>query len=264
MKVLVTGGCGFIGYHLVSRLVKKGNLVTVVDDLSIKNPKFVPEANYRILPLSKIEKVYDSFDVIYHLAAISSISDSFKRPIKTIETNITGTAILLEKAAEEGSKFIFASTCAVYSLDKSYYSSTKSYGEELCRQANVELTVFRFCNVYGPGDNKGLISMLWNDHLEIFGSGENRRNYVHVEDVVDALVSKNRRDIFEVCSEDVFSVNELVKKTGISVEFTDMQPGHDYSIEITKSNLRNWAPKHKLVDYIEEMNAKRLEEQIPF
>ena len=124
MKILVTGGCGFIGYHLVKHLVH-GNQVTVVDNCS-QPPKFVPQAYYRIMDINDIDIIYEKFDIIYHLAAISTITECYFDPKKAIDTNIKGTVSILNKAANDESRFIFASTCAIYGGDLSLYSTSSS------------------------------------------------------------------------------------------------------------------------------------------
>lgn len=273
MKILVTGGCGFIGYHLVERLVHV-NQVTVVDDCSQPNPKFVPQAYYRIMDINDIDTIYEKFDIIYHLAAVSSITECSYDPKRAIDTNIKGTVSVLNKAVNDKSHFIFASTCAVYGGDLSLYSMSKSVGEKLCNQYkefDLKSTIFRISNVYGENGQKGILHKIEDaankmDVISLIGGGTNFRNYVHVEDVVSALTSDNRNDVFDIFTNDYFTAKDLISKIKeVQTKNVKMEAGHNYSITpgIQTNIIQNWAPKHKLVDYIEEIN-QRLDDFVPF
>jgi len=277
MKVLVTGGCGFIGHHLVQQLVKT-NSVTVVDNLTRKKPKFIAEATYRILDINEIDKIYDKFDVIYHLAAIPSIDECEHDPKKAIYVNVNGTMALLNKAMRDNSRFIFASTCAVGT--GSIYGLSKFTAENLCHyyQHNYRLnsTIFRLFNVYGPGC-RGIFNAIENclmigAKFEVIGNGRNHRGYIHVEDVVDVLINTNvcTSEIYDVVSpEDFFSVNEILEKFDVSIMEGPMRQGHNY--DITKCHLNLGANliessqiKHKLEDFINEINERVESSFVPF
>lgn len=109
MRCLVTGGCGFIGTRLVDKLVKEGCHVTVVDLKASKRPLH-KQVVYRFMDINEIDALSDRFDVIFHLAAVSSISASEKDPLNCYRVNVLGTASVLEKAKRDGSKVMFAST----------------------------------------------------------------------------------------------------------------------------------------------------------
>ncbi len=279
MNILVTGGCGFIGYHLVKHLVD-GNHVTVVDNISEFNPRYVSDACYRIFDIKDVNchrhLANEKFDVIYHLAAVSTISDSFKDPQKTMDVNVGGTIALLEKAKRDGSEFIFASTCAIYGEDFSPYALSKSFGETLCTRYKenfkLKTTIFRISNVYGERDQKGILYKIEKAAREmgtinLIGDGDNFRNYVHVEDVVSALTSDNRGGVFDIATEDFYTLNDLINGIiEVRTKKTKMELGHDYSIvpETQKNIVKNWVPRHKLIDYITQINQRIDDMNVPF
>ncbi|HEX9261918.1 MAG TPA: NAD-dependent epimerase/dehydratase family protein [Candidatus Bathyarchaeia archaeon] len=213
-RILVTGGAGFIGYHLCRKLTNLGCDVTIYDNLSngkIKNVKDVPKAKFikgDILDFEKLCKT-DKVDIIYHLAAQVVVPYSMENPTEDFDTNARGTLNVLEKARKDSSRLIFASSAAVYGnptqlpTPESYgfhpfscYGLSKVVGEEYCEiytsQYGLDVTVFRFANVYGSRCH-GVISDFLDkldknsEKLEIIGTGQQSRDFVHVFDVVEAL-----------------------------------------------------------------------------
>ena len=221
-RILVTGGAGFIGYHLCRKLTNLGCDVTIYDNLSngkIKNVKDVPKAKFikgDILDFEKLCKT-EKVDIIYHLAAQVVVPYSMENPTEDFDTNARGTLNVLEKARKDSSRLIFASSAAVYGnptqlpTPESYgfhpfscYGLSKVVGEEYCEiytsQYDLDVTVFRFANVYGSRCH-GVINDFLDkldknsEKLEIIGTGQQSRDFVHVFDVVEALyysaVAKN-------------------------------------------------------------------------
>jgi UDP-glucose 4-epimerase len=225
MKVLVTGGAGFIGSHLVDRLVKCGNNVRVIDNLSTGNLSNI-EGHIKggkvdfikgdINNFETVKKAVKDCDAIAHLAAIISVPFSMKNPKLTCETNIGGTLNLLSKAAEEGvRKFVFISSCAVYGDPKylpvdevhptnplSPYAESKLLGERYClgfhERQLLKSVVFRLFNVYGQrqglNEYSGVITKFLGQMrqglpLVIYGDGSQTRDFVHVSSVVEVVHS---------------------------------------------------------------------------
>jgi len=225
MKALVTGGAGFIGSHLVDSLVERGYTIRVIDNLSTgklskiasllksKNVDFI-EGDIRDSETAK--KCIHGIDAVYHLAATTSVPFSLKNPELTYDTNVTGTLNLLTQCAEQKvSKFIFSSSCAVYGEPMnlpinekhptnpiSPYAESKLEGEQHClnfhKKQRLKAVVLRLFNVYGTrqglNEYSGVITQFINRArkrlpLIIYGDGSQTRDFVHVRDVVEAILS---------------------------------------------------------------------------
>src|SRR5208283_4783589 len=220
-KILVTGGAGFIGFHLCSRLSDLTPNLTIYDNLSSgkkENVKDVPKANFvkgDILDLKKLCSL-EKADLIYHLAAQVVVPYSMENPLIDFETNAKGTLQVLEKARKDDAKLVFASSAAVYGDPAqlptteeygfhpvSRYGLSKVVGEEYCSmysdQYDLDITIVRFANVYGlrcHGVIHDFLDKIAKDpnKLEIIGTGLQSRDFVHVSDVVDALITVGSDD----------------------------------------------------------------------
>jgi UDP-glucose 4-epimerase len=214
-KILVTGGAGFIGYHLCSRLSKLTSNLTIYDNLSsgkMENVKDVPKAKLVKGDILDVKKLcsQEKADLIYHLAAQVVVPYSMENPMIDFETNAKGTLAVLEKARKDDAKLVFASSAAVYGNPAelptkedygfhpvSCYGLSKVVGEEYCGmyvdQYGLDITITRFANVYGlrcHGVIHDFLEKIAKNPatLEIIGTGLQSRDLVHVSDVVDALV----------------------------------------------------------------------------
>lgn len=222
--VLVTGGAGFIGSHLVDRLVDNGNAVLVLDNLStgklsniyehIKNGK-VDFVEGDIKDPEIVRACVKCVDVVLHLAAIVSVFFSVYDPKATLETNVNGTHNLLKAFAKERvGKFLLISSCAVYGepeylpVDEKHptnpvspYAESKLLAEKACldyqEKKLLKTTIFRLFNVYGPrqglNEYSGVITKFIDQikqklPLTIYGDGSQTRDFVHVSSVVDAAL----------------------------------------------------------------------------
>lgn len=230
MKILVTGGAGFIGSHVVDAYIDAGHEVAVIDDLSTGksdniNQKVKRNKKFYECDITDAEKIDDVFrkekpEIVNHHAAQVDVRKSMEDPTREILTNQIGTINLLNCAIENGIKrFIFASSAAVYGNESvfsqentickpiSLYGFSKLSCEEYIkyynRRYNLPYTVLRYPNVYGPRNKsgeKGVIQiffkkMISNEETIIFGSGKQTRDFIFVKDVVDAnkiLVSSNK------------------------------------------------------------------------
>ena len=227
MKVLVTGGAGFIGSHLVHRLLREGHGVVVVDefndfyDPAIKRANVaafadqveVIEASICDADLMKSLTYKDKFDAIVHIAARAGVRPSLENPRAYIETNITGTYNMLEAARAGGVQhFLFASSSSVYGLAKtvpfseslplpqtlSPYAATKLSGEHLCGNFShlygLRVACLRFFTVYGPGQRPDLAIHKFTDliyqgkPIPKFGEGQTRRDYTYVDDIIQGVM----------------------------------------------------------------------------
>jgi UDP-glucose 4-epimerase len=220
-KILVTGGAGFIGYHLCTKLSKLTDNLTIYDDLSsgkMENVKDVPSAKFvkGDILYQKSLMALPKQDLIYHLAAQVVVPYSMENPLIDFETNAKGTVCVLEKARKDDAKLVFASSAAVYGNPTqlpttedygfhpfSCYGLSKVVGEEYCQmyreQYGLDIVVTRFANVYGlrcHGVIHDFLDKLAKnpDKLEIIGTGQQSRDLVHVSDVTDLLVTVGQLD----------------------------------------------------------------------
>ena len=219
MKVLVTGGAGFIGTNLTLDLLSSGYEVKVFDDLSTglkaNIPKDAEFVNASILESSQIDKAIEDCEVVVHLAARGSVPRSIKDPIATHNVNATGTLNVLEAARTSNSHYIFSSSSSVYGsnmiLPKNEnmvlrpitpYAASKMSGEGLslayAKTYELPVSTFRFFNIFGPWQRpdheyaavlpKWISKCMKGDEIEIFGDGEQTRDFTYVGTVVNVLI----------------------------------------------------------------------------
>ena len=227
MKYLVTGGCGFIGGHLVEKLMsQKGNSVVVIDDCSsTANDRFhfVNGAEYHNHDISNynlIEPLFKKVNCVFHLAAKSRIQPTIDNPTETANVNFTGTCNVLESARKNKVKrVVFSSTSSIYGLKNkpplketmktdclNPYSVSKFAAENLCKMYydlyGLETVILRYFNVFGEREpTKGeyapivglfLRQKLNNEKLTIVGDGLQTRDFTHVQDVVAANLAAHK------------------------------------------------------------------------
>jgi UDP-glucose 4-epimerase len=301
MKILVTGGAGFIGFHLCKRLVEIGADVTIYDNLSsgkIQNVKDVPGAKFikgDILDLKQLCGLPKT-DLIFHLAAQVVVPYSMENPTEDFETNARGTLNVLEKARKDKARLIFASSAAVYGnpaklpTPESYgfhpfscYGLSKVVGEEYCdiyqQQYGLNMTIFRFANVYGSrchGVINDFLDKIQKDpkKLEIIGTGQQARDFVHISDVVDCLVSAitNEKTIGQTynlgfgkttkiidLATMMLDILKLSGKTAVTTTNVSWQGDINtiwFDISKAKRELK-WTPKIRLEDHIKTLIAER-------
>lgn len=220
MLVLVTGGAGFIGPRLIGRLVERGNLVRVFDDLSTGRLSNISElmktgaVNFikgDVRDATAVDIAASGCDLVYHLAAQSLVSFSTERPELDMEINIEGTLNVLRAIKKAQSKLVFSSSATVYGkvskaptpeseplVPYSFYGLSKLAAENYCRVYSelfgVPTVTLRLFNIYGPGTNKGVMIDLYRRllrdprRLEVLGTGFQLKDYLYIDDAVEALL----------------------------------------------------------------------------
>ena len=300
-KILVTGGAGFIGYHLCNKLSGLTESLTIYDNLSsgkIENVKDVPKATFvkgNILDLKKLCQLSKT-DLIYHLAAQVVVPYSMENPLEDFDINAKGTLCVLEKARKDDAKVVFASSAAVYGnptqlpTPESYgfhpfscYGLSKVVGEEYCQmyreQYGLDIVITRFANVYGlrcHGVIHDFLDKLTTNpnKLEIIGTGKQSRDFVHVSDVVNALIivgskEKSNGETYNLGVGKTVSILELAEliltilnlKNRTVVTTTNVSWQGDintiwFDISKVKKEL-GWNPKISLEESIKEVIADR-------
>ena len=282
MRILVTGGAGFIGSNLIQALLLSKHDVFSLDNYSTGyKSNEVEGCIYVNDDILNINKVFDiQFDVIFHLAALARIHPSFIKPHETFISNVNGTESVLEYARKHNSKVIFSgSSSRWHNPHQSPYATSKYIGEELCKMYkksfNLQVQVARFYNVYGPneiitGDYKTLIGV-WRDQmnnnkpLTIIGDGDQRRDFTYVGDIVDGLIlimNSNiyHEDAWELGTGLNYSINEIYKifeeKYNVSNIYIPDQSGN-YRVTLREDddtlNKLGWKPTDKLKQYIHSL-----------
>lgn len=272
-KILCTGCGGFIGSHLVDRLVSNGADVYVID--WVGSSAYNNGVKQYILKDIRDERAYSELpkiDTIFHLAGISSIGKAFKNPVRAFDINSQGTAMVLEFAAKDNSTVIYTSTSAIYSgINDNPYVYSKWLGEEHCKyyyhnNPQQEIAITRLFNVYGPRQEMkgkdmsvvGIFEDQWlnNIPLTITGTGEKRRDFIHVDDVVDALIeldiTTGISDLFQVGTGINVSIKELAAMFSENTRFIPAKPGEADTTLSTERNIVGWTPSRTISDYVKQ------------
>lgn len=281
MMILVTGGAGFIGTNLIKRLVNEGHRVVSLDnyDSGLKE-NHIDGVKYIDGDIEMVEYLKGEYDLVYHLAALSRIQPSFDDPTETFRVNTTGTRAVCEWARHNNVKVIYAgSSSRWHDPLQSPYACFKHMGEELCklyRKAyNLNVEIARFYNVYGPneiidGDWAAVIG-IWRRQVRdgksitIVGDGEQRRDFTHVDDIVDGLYkigvgTESHEDAWELGTGTNYSINEVYEmfksKFGVEKVYIPDQKGN-YRETLRENNdtieRLGWSPKDRLKEYIQSL-----------
>jgi UDP-glucose 4-epimerase len=285
-KFLITGGAGFIGTNLVEALVDQGAEVIVVDDLSegdaSRLPKDVIFHKLDVRDSNGLVEVMKGVDVVVHLAAQPRVQFSIDSPVEAHDVNVNGTLAVLEAAKKtEVKRVVFAASSAAYgdqetlplSVDlltdpKSPYALHKLIGEGMMKLWSdlygIETVSLRFFNVYGPYfDPDGPYALVIgrflklkaeNKALTITGDGEQTRDFIHVHDVVRAIIESSTNEtvghgeVLNIGSGVQTSINELVGIIGGEVEYIEErhEPRHTLADISKTKKLLDWSPEVKL------------------
>ena len=293
-KVLVTGGAGFIGSNLVDKLIKLNYNVTVIDNKSANsNATFYwndRAANYvyDICDYKSIRSLFDGVECVFHLAAEARIQPTLENPILAAQTNTVGTCTVLQCAKEAGvERVIYSSTSSAYGKNKNLpllesepnnclnpYSVTKTSGEELCKMYynlyGLKTIIFRYFNVYGPreplkGAYAPLVGIFLRQYkagepLTVVGDGEQRRDFTHIDDVVDANIKAAEVEhgaafgkVINVGTGKNYSVNDIAKMVGGTIINVPERKGEARETLASNTLLKQWldcSPKNRIENYI--------------
>ena len=257
MRCLVTGGAGFIGSHMAEALLERGHEVFVLDDLStgsaanIEPLKANPRFHYAIGSVTDsplVAEMVDQADVVFHLAAAVGVFLVVESPVRTIETNVRGTEVVLHHAAKKKRKIIIASTSEVYGHSEAVpfredadlalgpategrwsYACSKALCEFLAlayhRERGVPVVIARVFNTVGPRQTGryGMVvprfvgQALAGGPITVYGDGEQTRSFAYVGDTVRALIAlaeeeRAAGEIFNVGSDTEITINELAER----------------------------------------------------
>ena len=267
-KVLVTGGAGFIGSNLVKKLISDKNEVVVIDDLSsgfisnISNIDGVKYINGDIRNRKQVNDAIKGVEVVFHLAASVGNKRSIDFPLIDSQINVLGTLNILEECVKEGvRKIVTSSSAGIFGELKtipikedhpiepdSPYGCSKLCEEKLClsysKLYDLEAVCLRYFNVFGPNqrfDAYGNVipifvyKMLHNEPIIVYGDGNQTRDFVHVNDVVQANINSANSigvsEAFNIASGDRISINDLINlitknyKKEVKIEYTNKRPG---------------------------------------
>jgi len=293
MKILVTGGSGFIGSHLVNFWNIPNVHVVILDE---KTPKYSIQPNYSfikgtIMDRPTVAKAMEGVDYVFHLAAKISVPESMTEPLKDYETNTMGTIIVLEEAEKANVKhLVFASSSANYGTGliipktenmllepKCPYAFTKIDGEYLCEmfrnERGLKTTSLRFFNVYGEGQNpnaqyaaavpKFVTQCLNNEKITLFG-GNQTRDFVYVKDIVRAMsfcVMNNVEGIYNVGTEKNISIEKLailIRKLTKSISVIDYLPERAGDVPVGLASMKKLKDKGFTLEYTLEEGIKNV------
>lgn len=284
-KCLVTGGAGFIGSNLVKHLIRENFQVTVIDNLSSGNldniKPFSKDINFIKADISKNGKWNKEFkckDVIFHLAALADIVPSINYPEKYFHSNVSGTLNVLESAKKFNvNRILYSASSSCYGIPSKYptsekslikpeypYAFTKYYGELMLmhwsKVYNLNINSLRLFNVYGPNSRTSgtygamfgvfLAQKINKKPFTVVGSGKQKRDFVHVDDVCKAFLSVmkygKKNNIYNVGSGKPISVNKIIKLIKGKKIHIPERPGEPF---ITHANIQKikkdtkWKPE---------------------
>jgi UDP-glucose 4-epimerase len=292
MRCVVTGGAGFIGSHLVDRLLEEGHEVVVIDNFAIGRPENLSSRSSStrltiiradVTDLAAIRPHFDGVDWVFHLAALADIVPSIEAPIPYHRANVDGTVNVLEAARHAGAKrFVYAASSSCYGIPDVYptpetaetrpmypYALTKYLGEQCalhwCQVYKLPVVALRLFNVFGPRHRTTgtygavfgvfLAQKLAGKPFTVVGDGQQTRDFTFVSDVADAFVTAARSDVtnevFNVGSDNTYSVNQLVELLGGDKVHIPKRPGEPDCTYADISKIKRvlqWKPKVRFED----------------
>ena len=280
-KILVTGGVGFIGSNLIKGLKELNFELVSLDDYSTGlKANELDGVQYIKDDILNINNIVNDFDFCFHLAAQSRVQPSFDNPEESLRVNVNGTSRVMEWSKLNNTKVIYAgSSSKHHKPSESPYAMYKFLGEEVCKlykdSYNVNVEIARFYNVYGPGENVderyGNVIGIWRsmimkgEPLPIVGDGEQRRDFIHVYDIVEGLKkiafsNLQHQDAWELGTGISYSINYVFQlfKERFNVKCINIpdQPGN-YRKTLRENDdtlkLLNWHPKDRLKSHIENL-----------
>jgi len=287
-KSLVTGGAGFIGSNLVDHLVEQGHEVIVVDNKSANNEKFYGEpVNVDITDYDAMRPLFEDVDYVFHLAAESRLQPAIENPINAVQKNCVGTAVVLQCAREAGVKrVVYSSTSSGYGGNPwpnvetqpddclNPYSASKIAAEKFCKMYydlyGLETVSLRYFNVFGErsparGQYAPVIGIFQRqkeagEPLTLVGTGEQRRDFIHVKDVARANFLAATQDlgehvgeVFNVGSGKNYSIKEIALSISDKLVYLPERSGEASTTLANIDKIKNvigWEPEIDVIDWI--------------
>ena len=282
LNILVTGGLGFVGSHLVDLLLEqKENNIVVIDNLCSESSskEYMREGVDYIIDdirnLSNIKYADLKFDVIYHLAALARIQPSFKDPMTYLSIDIMGSAEVCNLALRSGARVVYAGSSSAFGGPMlNPYAYAKYTGEQTCEMFSkvygLKCSIARFFNVYGErqpttGPYATVVGVFEaqskkEEPITITGTGEQRRDFTHVSDIVHGMtaMTKDQGDckIYQLGTGINYSINELANMFSDNIKYIPKRPGEAWITladnTLAKENL-NWVPMINLEKYVSKL-----------
>jgi len=292
-KISVTGGAGFVGTNLVRRLVSEGYEVTIVDDFSTglkTNLKGIPcrIEEVSLEDAAELERILSGHDWIFHLGARGSVPRSIKNPQATFEVNTRGTLNVLNAARKHGSRVVFSSSSSVYGRnlelpkrEESWmapltpYAASKLSGEALVQSYaesfEIPAVTFRFFNIFGPWQRpdhdyaavipKWIWKALRNEEIEVFGDGNQSRDFTYVDTVIEVLMTTLKREFsyptpVNLAFGNNINLNQLIDQLralypNLQVKYSDIRKGDVRDSQNNPELIQRLFPEIKPVGFQE-------------
>ncbi len=294
-KIIVTGGAGFIGSHIVDALIEEGYEVHIVDNFSAgKRENVNPKAVLHVVDIREKEKlipIFENAKYVFHEAAFPQVQYSIENPIETNSINVEGTLNVLEVSRiNKIKRVIFASSSAVYGDQDvlpitenmsvnplSPYGAQKYIGEVYMRLYSqiygIETVCLRYFNVYGPRQSAGgayacaipkfVEFRKKNEPLLVTGDGEQTRDYVNIKDIVSANILSmksakvGRGEAINIGASNKYSINSIAKLIGGDISYTPprVEPRDTLASIVKAKEFLNWEPRVILEEGIKELKA---------
>ena len=283
-NILVTGGCGFIGSHLVDQLIIQGHCVTIVDNLTSGSKKYInKDATYFYCDTNDLPIFGNKFDIIFHLAEFSRVENSFEYFDTVIQSNLYGTQKIIDLSLQHGAKLIYAGSSTKFgefesnSL-KSPYVLTKEFNTKLVKNVfdyqNHPYAIVYFYNVYGPREieqgayetvvGKFLRLQRNKQNLTVVRPGNQERNFTHVFDTINALLlimENGEGDGFGIGNDTSITIHDLAKLISDKIELVPERHSNRTSAKVysEKTKMLGWNATIQLKDYIQNHVQKYIQ-----
>ncbi|MGB3921899.1 MAG: NAD-dependent epimerase/dehydratase family protein [Minisyncoccia bacterium] len=279
--ILVTGGAGFIGSHLCRRLIRDGHQVISLDNyFAGSKENHVPGVDYREGHTKNIESlVPETPDLIYHLGEYARVEQSLLEPEVVHDLNILGTRAVLDFWKKRGSKLVYAGSSTKFgdegkTRETTPYASTKAKNSELVKEIGekekLPYAITYFYNVFGEGERFGIYGTvievfkrmyLAGSPITVVSPGTQRRNFTHVDDIVEGLVlvgEKGAGDEYGLGNEKTCSILEVAQMFGKDIIMLPERAGNRMvsSLDTTKVRALGWATRKNLEDYVREFKER--------
>lgn len=256
-KAVVIGGAGFLGSHTADELSRRGFDVTIYD--IHESPWTTSDQTFvqgDLLSRNKLTEVISGSDIVYHFAGVADIETSKQNPLQTIQTNVMGTALVLDICVElQVKRFVYASTMYVYSQYGSFYRASKQSSETILeayhQKYDIDYTILRYGSLYGPraqewnGLRRFVTNIMKDKSLSLPGGGKEKREFIHVVDAARLSV-----DILN----SIEYINQAITVTGHQVLTLHEVASMIFEICAIDSNIdsgpdKHWDDRYKLTPY---------------